>query len=308
MARSPFKVGQVVHLPLRDLPKLYPLAENAANYRRRPPDEASLDEHAESIKTVGQLQAVGLAWDGQGLVIAWGFRRIAAMQKHAKAFGFRSIECKIVPLELVDLARVAENLTREDPTSFETCKYLYELHHGKRGQRRSIAELSEAVGKSVSQVRNLIRFYRVLPEPAREAWRDDRDSRFTFRTLAALAVASQTSDEAVARELARLLGVALDGGEAPPAAPAEAPPAAPDGAGERPARFGRRVAKRLAKRLEKVMPVDDGGAPLDDRVRCVLVVLQGAAGLVPAADVEAVVNQVCTWFGPPSKGEVPRAS
>lgn len=65
-------------------------------------------------------------------------------------------------------------------TSFDACKRLAE-------SGRTPEAIAEDVGATPQHVRNLIRFYRAVPENVRKAWQEDKDGRFTFVHLAKFA-------------------------------------------------------------------------------------------------------------------------
>ena len=150
-----YRVGDTFHLPLDEL--AIDVGENM-----REVHDPGLRELAESMGPdgLGQLVPILVVWrDGQFHVAA-GFRRALAMRAYREALGFTEILARRIRLEDADVARLVENLERENPSTFETCRYLYELREGLRGAPISVADLAAATGKSVRHIDNLIRFYR----------------------------------------------------------------------------------------------------------------------------------------------------
>lgn len=302
--KAPHRIGQAFELKLSDAARgaglLRPTrpADPAANYRdEEDADPGELAELAGSIASLGQLQRVGLYWTGRRYAVAFGFKRLAAMWKHREAYGFQKVKCERVDEATADVARLVENFDRRDPTSYETARYLFELHDGTRGRSYAIPELAEKTGKSRQTIENLIRFYRVLPPELREAWRRDRDAVFTFRRLAEFAMVAQESESEAVALLRRTLGD-QPRTEARPSSGEEPGAVAPDEGGEEPAggdarRFGRRLAARLARRLGRA------GERLktDDRAPLVHRLLLVAAGRAPVTEAEAIVQELLTDLG-----------
>jgi ParB/RepB/Spo0J family partition protein len=156
----PFEVGETFAAPMEALE-----LELEANVRAV--DRGGLREVAESMARVGQLAPILVYWTGERFRVAAGYRRALAMATHREQFGFVAILARRIDAEAADLVRLVENFERENPSTFETCRYLYELQRGLNGRRKTPAsEIAEAIGRSTHYVQNLIRFYRVLPEQA----------------------------------------------------------------------------------------------------------------------------------------------
>jgi hypothetical protein len=69
--------------------------------------------------------------------------------------------------------RCRENLERENPTSFETCKYVYELATGTGGRAHVPKEdIAAAIGRSSSYVRTMVRFFIGLPADLKALWKE----------------------------------------------------------------------------------------------------------------------------------------
>jgi len=139
--------------------------------------------------------------------VAAGFRRALAMRTYQKDLGFTEILARRVRLEDADIARLVESFERENPSTFETCKYLFELREGIRGPGLRVADLAGATGKSVRHIDNLIRFYRVMPERLRAIWTADAEQRFTFAVLRELGMAAQANDGKAIEEILRRVGL-----------------------------------------------------------------------------------------------------
>jgi ParB/RepB/Spo0J family partition protein len=187
--KAPFKPGEIFDLPLKVLAPRAGETDQAAeaNYRRRTSTE-TLEELAQSIHELGQLQPVLVWWTGEGWALGAGYRRVLAMALEAERYGFKQVECKAVEREKAALVRLAENLQREDPSSYDTSEYLFRLSTGQiDGVKHTPTEIGQHLGKSARHVANLIRFFRETPEYVRAAWRNDSAGRFTFSRLNELA-------------------------------------------------------------------------------------------------------------------------
>lgn len=291
------KVGDTLKIPLKALNL------KGANYRTTSAaDKEAIQELAESMAKLGQLHPISVTCEAGQFFMAAGYRRVAA----AQVLKMRTIEAKVVRSDLADLVRLAENMDREDPSSFATCRYLWELHTGKRGRRYSTAELAEATGRSSKYVANLVRFYKVLPEDVRTLWEEDQQGRFSFRVLSELAVAAQTlTDDELRAKVARLLGAAPgkqdgparggdDGEDSGGAEGGKGPRSGSKGKkGKAPRRLGRGTALKLVQRLAY------GGDRLaqDDRAQAVYLVLSAVAGDVPPSEVATLVDQLLAELG-----------
>lgn len=309
MPKCPYRVGQTFMLALGVLGKALERAScpdpvpGSMNYRA-PDEDPELDALADSIAQVGQLQPVLVYWTGTAFAIAAGFRRVSAMIKHAKRHRFLRVECKRVASDQPDLVRLAENFDREDPTSYETCRYLAELAEGRHGAARKPVEIAATIGVSVQHVRNMIRFYRNTPELVREAWRRDRDGRFTFRVLSEIAKLADVSEAQFAASLARVLGVAPTGvasapdgglptsdrrGDTADTEPGEEPQAAQ----RRQRGLGKSGARALAASLDEA----GGRVKDDDRALVVRDLLLVFAGQLPAKRAAEIVETILQDLG-----------
>ncbi|MFO0726485.1 MAG: ParB N-terminal domain-containing protein [Myxococcota bacterium] len=271
------RIGDTFHLPLDEL--VIDVGENM-----REVHDPGLRELAESMSPtgVGQLQPILVVWREGAFHVAAGFRRAMAMRTHQKELGFSEILARRIRIEDAEVARLVENLERENPSTFETCKYLFELREGIRGPGLRVADLAAATGKSVRHIDNLIRFYRVMPERLRKLWAADTEQRFTFAVLRELAIAAQADDgKAVEEILRRALG---------PTKPAPERMASPPAPASRPGivrRLGHATTAKLQKRLE--------GAGIDrvhsdDRAELVYDLLRAINGEVEAKRADAVVD------------------
>lgn len=280
-----------------DLPVAELVAANGAlaNYRTGS-DDPDLSNLAQSIRELGQLQPVLVAQTPTGWVLAAGFRRVAAVM----TLGQPTVRAQEVPADRVDLIRLAENFDRQDPTSYETCRYLYELNRGRDGARkRTHGEIAQAVGLSATHVGNLIRFYRDAPAQLREAWKQDRDQRFTFAALNAIVTKAKRRED-----FGGVLGRVL-GHEAPK--PSAALPIDGEGNTSKPKpsksgtrRLGRTGAERLACTLAEV---GQDRLKTDERAVILLEVLGAVAGHVPASRIKERVEAILGDLGvtPPTK-------
>lgn len=298
MAATLPKLGETFTLPLSKLVVPERDDDPRRNYRGADArqDAEGLRELAESIAANGQLHPLLVAYvDGAWHVVA-GYRRAWAMRDHAAAFKFKSATVKRVDAERADVLRLVENFNRENPTTAETCRYLYELSAGKRGPKRSVAELSDATGLSTAHVKNLIRFWRVLPDVARQAWAADQDGRFTFRVLHGLAKQvqkEQSTDEDIAGAIDVLLGRASMSSGASGASSSRAASGRGSAGGSSSADDGSAPKRKptltfsakLRARLESARELVDA----DDRARTAMLFLDVLAG---EADRDVLVKLV----------------
>lgn len=258
----------------------------ARNYRRATAEDPTLAELAQSMRELGQLQPILVAYDGAGtLGLVAGFRRATA----AQAIGWTTVRATLIDGANADLARLAENFDRTNPTTYETSRYLYELATGAHGRRRTYGELAQALGLSASHVRNLVRVYRDAPQVVREAWKADRDRRFTFARLNELVLKVKRGED-----LSGALGGVLTQFE-------ETARAAPhSGAAREKApksgmrRLGPSKAERMARELAAAGEERLG---TDDRALLLLEVLSAVAGRLPVAQVQARVDGVLADLG-----------
>jgi ParB/RepB/Spo0J family partition protein len=267
-----YRVGDTFHLPLDEL------AIDVGKNMREVHD-SGLRELAESMGPtgLGQLLPILVVWRDGRFHVAAGFRRGLAMRAYREELGFTEILARRIRLEDADVARLVENLEREIPSTFETCRYLYELREGLRGAAISVADLAAATGKSVRHIDNLIRFYRVLPDGLRKAWAADRDQRFTFAILRELAVAAQSGDDAAVQAIVeRTLKVSC-------------PPAAVGGSHRHGVirRLGHASTTKLQRRLEAA-GIDRLHS--DDRAELVYDLLRAINGEVEPKRAQAIVD------------------
>lgn len=283
-------IGQSILIPLTALS-----FDPRQNYRRG--DDPKLDELAQSMRDLGLIQPIVVCQAGAGFDVVAGFRRVAA----AHLLHWESISATVASRERADLIRLAENFDRENPTTYETSRYLYELSKGVHGRRRTSGELAEAVGLSASHVRNLIRVYRDAPSEVREAWEADRDHRFTFAHLNALVLQAKRGEN-VSGALAKILRPEPEL-EAEAAAPVVQGPQRRGEKGERGAKApkataGRRLGPSGAERMAKALAVaGEERLRTDDRAVLLLEVLGAVAGRVPATHVQARVDEVLRDLG-----------
>ena len=142
----PFEVGETFAVELDALE-----LEVSANVR--PIEREGLAELAESIARVGQLAPILVYWTGERFRLAAGFRRVLAMGSHRQRYGFVAVLARRVDADAADLVRLVENFERENPSTFDTCRYLYELNAGLNGrQKRPASEIAEHRGIPVTSV------------------------------------------------------------------------------------------------------------------------------------------------------------
>lgn len=273
---TPHPIGHTLHLPLDEL--VIDVGENM-----REVHEPGLCELAESMSPtgVGQLQPILVVWREGAFHVAAGFRRALAMRAFQTEFGFTEILARRIRTEDADIARLVENFERENPSTFETCRYLFELREGIRGPGLRVADLAAATGKSVRHIDNLIRFYRVMPERLRAIWAADAEQRFTFAVLRELAMAAQANDGKAIEEILRRVGLPTKPGatERPPH-----PPTARPGVIRR---LGYSSTAKLQRRLEAA---GTDRLHADDRAELVYDLLRAINGEVEAKRADAIVD------------------
>lgn len=314
--KCPHPYGVEVSIPLTQLE-----IDEATNMRGER-ETASLRTLAASIKAVTQIHPILVMWTGTGYAVVAGFRRALAMLHGREAHGFKTIKVKVVKSDNAEVLRLAENFERENPTTFETCRYVHELISGENGRAKvPAAEVAESIGRSRKYVQNLARFYRALPGDIRALWASDRDGVFSFRVLnelATFAASNLGDDDALRARLTMLLT-----GEDPRKEPApksqasasddasaddgeESGDAEGEGEGEAPApmrKLGRPGSKKLARRLEAAGPII---VQSDERAILVGDLLRVFAGELPAARAAEIVEMLLKDLG--GGAEAPRAA
>ncbi|MFO0722843.1 MAG: ParB N-terminal domain-containing protein [Myxococcota bacterium] len=273
---TPHPIGHTFHLPLDQL--VVDVGENM-----REVHDPGLLELAESMSPagVGQLQPILVVWRDGAFHVAAGFRRALAMRAFQKQLGFTEILARRIRLEDADVARLVENLERENPSTFETCKYLFELREGIRGPGMRVADLAAATGKSVRHIDNLIRFYRVMPERLRAVWAADPEQRFTFAVVRELAMAAQANDAKPIEEILRRVGLPAKAGGTE---------RTPRDSASRPGvirRLGYSSTAKLQRRLETA---GTDRLHADDRAELVYDLLRAINGEVESKRADAIVD------------------
>ncbi|MFO0726456.1 MAG: hypothetical protein U1E65_21900 [Myxococcota bacterium] len=278
-------IGHTFHLPLDEL--VIDVGENMRDVQ-----DPGLRELAESMSPsgVGQLLPILVVWRDDAFHVAAGFRRALAMITYQRELGFTEILARRIRIEDAEIARLVENLERENPSSFETCRYLFELREGIRGPGMRVTDLAAATGKSPRHIDNLIRFYRVMPERLRILWAADKEQRFTFSVLRELAIAAQANDGKGIEEVLRRVGVVTK-----PSASMRPPlPRSPILR-----RLGHASTVKLQRRLE--------GAGVerihsDDRAEIVYDLLRAINGDVEPRRAEAIVDLLLFDLGVQARG------
>jgi len=139
-------------------------------------DEAKLREITESLKKVGQLTPAKVEKKHNGRFdMVFGFRRLEA----AKLLEWPTLRCEIeeVALSGVDrrLANIAENLAREDLTTYDQAMAFRNL---KNEDDLSGIKIGQHVGRSTQYVNNLIRVAEGLDDVVLRRWREECEPRF----------------------------------------------------------------------------------------------------------------------------------
>lgn len=130
---------------LKDLP--LDVIVEPAHPERFSIDQARLDDLAASIRAVGLLQPISVRPAGAKYEIIHGHRRFLACQRLGKA----TVRCIVehYPADKTELARVHENLNRQDPTPLEEATYIAEIaERHKLNNKR----LSTLLGRSESWI------------------------------------------------------------------------------------------------------------------------------------------------------------
>lgn len=160
-------------------------------------------------------------------------------------------------------------------SSYEQARAFVASVDASEDPQGTIVTLARENRISASHVRNLIRFFRVLPTDVHEAW---SSGALTFRALSRLATLAAEGGY-VPRDLGR-------------AGRRDLRVSRPGGADARQGVVGAGWAA-LADRLRSAGPRLDS----DDRAPLVLVVLDAAAGRAPMTRVEGVVDELLRDLG-----------
>jgi ParB/RepB/Spo0J family partition protein len=287
---APHAIGEVFDLDIDEL-------EIDLQANLRDADKEGLRTLAESMRPrggIGQLHPISVEWTGTRYAVAAGFRRAMAMKLFRDEMGFRSIMARRLESSSVALVRLVENLERENPTSFETCKYVYELATGTGGRTEvPKEEIAAAIGRSSSYVRNMVRFFRGLPADLKALWKEDRDRRFTFHVLVELTRLAQAGDEpALWKRVAEILGKpdlapkTTEFFSRINVAPAE-PDESPSAATARP--LPRKDIRKLFARIDAI---GEDRLEEDDRAAALHAVLKAIVGAQPFANAMKVIEEI----------------
>ena len=144
---------QHTEIPLSDIKLLRP--------ERQYTDGESLQELADSIKSLGLLQPVLVRYSGDGYELIAGERRLKAFQLLSDSHPgvFQTIPGRIIDSEQDPaVLSLVENIQRLPLTALEESNSLYELI---RITSKGYADLGKLIGKGEDYVENRIRFRRI---------------------------------------------------------------------------------------------------------------------------------------------------
>ncbi len=152
-------------------------------------DQAAIQDLAETIEKEGQLTPgkVEKRADGK-FPLVFGYRRFAALKLlHAKKpEKFPTMRVEVVEeMDLVKrkLANIAENLAREDLTTFDQAMAFDDL---KRNHDMKGPGIANSVGKSIAYVNNLSRMYDNLEPCILKQWEKECEAGFTAKKVCTL--------------------------------------------------------------------------------------------------------------------------
>lgn len=108
-----------------------------------------LRELAESIRSVGLLQPIGVVATGERYQVVFGNRRFLAHRLN----GAVEVACRVLTTDEADRlsAAAAENVVREDLNPVEEARAIHAM---MEGQGKSVRQVASALGKSESWVRS----------------------------------------------------------------------------------------------------------------------------------------------------------
>jgi len=157
-----------------DIPLTAIVAEKKMNYRTTMDDD-TIEDLAGAIKREGQLTPVRVQKRPDGKFdLVYGFRRYAAFKRLAaeKPEVYTTIRAEVsdeeTPVVVRKIANLAENLAREDLTTYDQAVAFLDL---KNAEDMTGTRIANSIGKSVSYVNNLVRIIEGLDDSVLTRWR-----------------------------------------------------------------------------------------------------------------------------------------
>lgn len=166
---------------------------NSRLYTESASEIREIEDLADSMKTDGQLQSIGVEeTQPSGYILVWGSRRLRA----AKLNNWMTIKADVMPASDTGnrvIKNILENVKRKDLTQFEQARACVKL----REVGLTAAVIGDRLGFSKQKVSNLAVSYVKMPPPILDAWRqEDPCATVDFlRELATVEGKGATPDE-----------------------------------------------------------------------------------------------------------------
>ena len=166
---------------------------NSRLYSESATEKREIEDLADSMKTDGQLQSIGVEeTQPSGYILVWGSRRLRAVRLN----GWETIKADVMPASDTGnrvIKNILENVKRKDLTQFEQARACVKL----REVGLTAAAIGDRVGFSKQKVSNLAISYVKMPPAILDAWRQE-DPCATVDFLRELAgTEGKTEDERV---------------------------------------------------------------------------------------------------------------
>jgi len=166
-----------------DIPLTAIVAEKKMNYRTTMDDD-TIEDLAGAIKREGQLTPVRVQKRPDGKFdLVYGFRRYAAFKRLAaeKPEVYTTIRAEVsdeeTPVVVRKIANLAENLAREDLTTYDQAVAFLDL---KNAEDMTGTRIANSIGKSVSYVNNLVRIIEGLDDSVLTRWKAECHPNFGY--------------------------------------------------------------------------------------------------------------------------------
>lgn len=142
---------------------------NSRLYTESATEKREIEDLADSMKTDGQLQSIGVEeTQPSGYILVWGSRRLRA----AKLNGWETIKADVMPASDTGnrvIKNILENVKRKDLTQFEQARACVKL----REVGLTAAAIGDRLGFSKQKVSNLAVSYVKMPPAILDSWRQE---------------------------------------------------------------------------------------------------------------------------------------
>lgn len=175
---------------------------NSRLYTESASEKREIEDLADSMKTDGQLQSIGIEeTQPSGYILVWGSRRLRA----AKLNGWETIKADVMPASDTGnrvIKNILENVKRKDLTQFEQARACVKL----REVGLTAAAIGDRLGFSKQKVSNLAVSYVRMPPAILDAWRQE-DPCATVDFLRELATVEGKGNTPEEKEEGRIGGI-----------------------------------------------------------------------------------------------------